>query len=749
MLATRAGQGQRNSWGQVTHGAACRGRLKRGRTLTRASAWPIPQGHTWPVRPVTLDLPYSWTLLLGLGRVVVVSCVLFLVLTRFALPGTSGRSAWEGRGWGDAVLGLSATLIAASVLGLLGLFDAASLAATLALALAGGAVLRYRRLWRRTVLHRYADLLRWTERLFPATPVAAGLAPAPAPRSQTEAEVPEGPWLTPQAGWWIAVGLASVLAAGVRLVPALAQAAPFTIRFYAHLETLKGFRVGAPVGTVEGWGVHALAMALGELARVDPALVLRCVGAVSAAAITYGVYQTARFYWGGRLGAFAGALFVAAGGPLLPLPLDRQAGAEPLMLAAALALPVFPHLAAYLGSGERRGLAVGVAGLVASGLVYPTVGALLGAVVAVYVATIGLQVAWRARRPGARPSRYRDRGLWRRMALLGGGGAVLAGLGVAYVRLVAAASGTGSFAFFDLARGLRLDTAAVGVAGALGVLVVAAPFVPGRARFADTLPRPGALLRTGGQTLAMLALWLATGAGYDGISGAAAVLLMTAVGLDLALVVTEVEARVAAVWPERWRAAMPPWSAAAGALAAGVVVITTGWSVPVPGPTVEPDGFVEAYLDVSRESLPYAWTAVGHSGTRALVAHRGRFMDYEYFLENYDPAVYDHRGPGRIPTPEVFLFTERPGAASGLAAELLPSTPDLAVRMRRWVEVYRRRPDQAGALGVFYQDSRVTVYRVARPAPTLLDLGPDADSPARRPVLASAPGRRPPHAPQP
>ena len=698
---------------------------------------------------MTLDLPYSWTLLIGLGRVVVVACVLFLVLTRVALPGTSGRSAWEGRGWGDAVLGLSATLIAASVLGLLGLFDAASLAATLALALAGGAVLRYRRLWRRTLLLRYADVLRWVERVLPPAPVAAGLAPAPAPRPEPRAEAPEGPWLTPQTGWWLGVGLASVLAAGVRLVPSLAQAAPFTVRYYAHLETLKGLRVGRPVGTVEGWGLHALAMALGEMARVDPALVLRCVGATSAAAVTYGVYQTARFYWGGRLGAFAGALFVAAGGPLLPLPLERQAGAEPLMLAAALALPVFPHLAAYVGSGERRGLSVGVAGLVASGLVYPAVGALLAATVAVYVATIGLGVAWRTRRGGAQPSRYRDRGLWRRMTVLGAGGAVLAGLGLAYVRLVAAASGTGSFAFFDLARGLRLDAAVVGVAGVLGGLVVLAPFVPGRARFADVLPRPGALLRTGGQTLAMLALWLATGAGYDGLSGAAAVLLMAAVGLDLALVVTEVQVRAAAAWPARWRRAMPPWSAPAGALAAGVAVIATGWSVPVPGPTVEPEGFVEAYLDIDRQSPPYAWTAVGHSGTRALVAHRGRFMDYEYFLANYDPTAYDHRGPGRIPTPDVFVFVERPGAASGIAAELVPSTPDLPARLRRWVAAYAGRPDQAPGLTVFYQDDRVTVYRIGRSAPTLLDLDPDDDRPPNQTASRLHPPRRPLHSPEP
>ena len=694
---------------------------------------------------MTPDLPYSWTLLIGLGRVALVAGVTFLVLTRLALPGTTARSSWEGRGWGDAVLGVSATVVAASVLGLLGLFDTASLATALALALAGGAVLRYRKLWRRSLLQTYADALRWVERVAPPDPVVAGLADAGPGRPEPPVETARAR-LTPQAGWWVGVGVASALAMGVRLVPSLAQAAPFSVRYYAHLETLKGLRVGDPVGAAEGWGLHALALALAEMARVDPALVLRGVGAVAAAAVTYGVYQTARFYWADRPGAFLGALFIAAGGPWLPLPLDRQAGAEPLMLAAALALPVFPHLAAYVGSGGRRGLVVGAAGLAASGLVYPAVGALLMAVVAVYLATIGLQVAVRARR-GQASGRYRDRGLWRRMGVLAAGGGVLTGLGALYVRMVSSMSGTGSLAFFDIARAATFDPTPAVVAGALGALVLLAPWVPGRAAVADALPRPGALVRTGGQTLAMLALWLATGAGYDGVSGAAAVLLMAAVGLDLALVASEVRARLARAWPARWRWAAPAWTPAAGALAVGVAVIATGWSVPVPGPGVEPSGFVEGYLDVDRQSLPYAWTAVGHGGTRVLAAHRGRFMDYEYFLENYDPATYDHRGGGRIPTPDVFLFVERGAAPSTVAAELLPAGPDLAQRLRQWVAVYRARPDQAGALSVFYQDGEVTVYRVGRAAPTLLDLNADAGPASDPPVLR--PGAGPPLASRP
>ena len=441
---------------------------------SRRALWRGPARADTP--PVSLDLPYAWTLLLGLARVALVFVVSFVVLTRLTLPGTSRRSSWEGRAWGDAVLGVSATVVVATVLGVLGLFDTASLAAALGLGLAGGATLRFRKLWRRSLLESYARFLRWVERVAPPDPIVAGVGDPP---GRAEAARPSrAVRLSPRAGWWVGVGVASAVAAGIRLVPSFAQAAPFSLRYYAHLETLKGLRVGSPVGMAEGWGLHALALALSEMARVDPALVLRGVGAVSAAAITYGVYQTARFYWAGRPGAFVGALFVAVGGPLLPLPLDRQAGAEPLMLAAALAIPVFPHLASYIGSGGRRGLVVGGAGLLASGLVYPAVGVLLAAVTGVYAGTIAIQVAWRRRQPEVQArGRYRDRGLWRRMAVLAGGGLALLAVWALDVRLVSALSGAGSFAFFDAARPAPPGPAAhrrggragrVGAGGALG-----------------------------------------------------------------------------------------------------------------------------------------------------------------------------------------------------------------------------------------------------------------------------------------
>ena len=691
--------------------------------------------------------PFAWLLLLGLLRVGVVSVLAFLILPRLTLPGTTSKSAWESRAWGDAVLGVSTTLIASFLLGIAGLFDAASLTVTLLIALAVGAWLRYRRLWQRTLLLRYASLLRWIERLAPPDPVVKGLALG-LPEAGSRAASPE-PMLrwpslrrvlvrlqprTAASGWTIGLAVAAIAAIGIRIIPDLASPAPLTLRYYAHLETLKGLAVGEPVGGAGGWGVHALAMALAELARVDPALVLRGVGAVAAGALAYGVYQTARFYWSRPAGAFAGAVFVAAGGPLLPLPLDHQAGAEPLMLAAALALAVFPHVSAYLGHGSRRGITVAAFGLLACGLTHSAVGVLLGATVVVYVFTIWAQVKVRQRR-NREPLSRRDQALSRRLGMMAALGAGIGGVWRGYDALVAAAD-PGAILFFERTVPEMFGGTPGRVALVIGVLLMLAPFVPSRARYRTVLPSTGALLRTGGQMLVMWGIWVGTGGGYEGMAGAAAVLLTAGLGLGLGLLVNEVHVQLGGAIsdPERFqwlsRFALSPRyaSAAAGWAPIGLAIVLlmlsvgTGWGIPVAGEPVEPDGYVRAYHAIQSTSQPYAWTAISHRGTGILARHRGRFMDYEFFLQNYDASSYDHLGDEAIPTPDLYLFIETHPLTSDILPELMPTGEDIPARISTWVDTFSERTPDGVTVERFYEDADVRIYRISRPAPTLLEL---------------------------
>ena len=687
-----------------------------------------------------VELSYGWTLLLGLARVGLVALVSFVVCTRVALPGIRTASSVRERAWGDAVLGASTAVVVALALGVFGMFDAVSLGAVLALALAGGAWLRYRRVWRRTLLRRYARALQALERIAPPPSLVPGPSGARF-RIRPPAEAPPADRApSPTRAWTGAIAVVAVAAVVVRLLPAFAEPAPFTLRYYAGLETLKGLQVGAPTGSEAGWGLPALVLALSEMARVDPSLVLRGAGAVAVGAVCYGVSQSVRFYWGRPSGAFLGAVFVAVGGSLLPLPLDRQVGAEPLLLAAALALPVYPHVATYLATGSRRGVTVAAVGLAATGFVYPAVGALLAVSTGVQIASVVAQVLVRRRvQKQERRGAYRDRVLDRRAAvtaLFAGGTAVV---WAGYVAVLDRLSVEGSFVFFENARA---DVgAALAVAIAVGGLLVAAPLVPGREDHLRQSPRPGALIRNGLQTLAFAAVWVATGAGAEGLSGGAAALLLCAVGVGFGLLASE-----AAAWlglAHRWAAARWPRLAAVervptgvpalAALGVAVAAVGSGWGVPRTGAPVEPAGFVEGYHAVDRTSLPYAWTAVSHLGTGVRVRNRGRFMDYEYFLTTYDPATYDHLGAGAIPTPDLYVFVERGDGPTAIRDELRPPGLRHAARLRSWLRRYAARPDQAGLVSVFYEDAEVTVVRVSRPAPTLLELPPDSALARRAP----------------
>ena len=724
------------------------------------------------------ETPFAWLLLLGLLRVGAVSVIAFLVLPRLTLPGTTRGSAWEGRAWGDAVLGVSTTLIVSFLLGITGLFDAASLTVTLLIALAVGAWLRYRLLWQRTLLLRYASLLRWIERIAPPDPVVEGLAlglPGDAPSHASS--TPGWPsWRrirarvvtrlrprTASSGWTLGLAVAAIAAIGIRIIPDLASPAPLTLRYYAHLETLKGLAVGEPIGGTGGWGVHALAMALAELARVDPALVLRGVGAVAAGALAYGVYQTARFYWSRPAGAFAGAVLVAAGGPLLPLPLDHQAGAEPLMLAAALALAVFPHVSSYIGNGSRRGIAVAAFGVLACGLTHPAVGLLLGATVMVFVLTIWIQVKVRQRRTGEPISR-RDQALHRRLGVMAVLGVSIGVVWRGYDALVTSAD-PGSILFFESTVPEAFGGTPGRVAFVVGVLLILAPFLPSRARYKDVLPSTGALLRTGGQTLAMWGIWVGSGGGYEGIAGAAAVLLTAGLGLGLGLLVNEVHVQaggaIAAPDRFRWltRITLSPrhtrtvagWAPVGLAIVLLMLSVGTGWGIPVAGEPVEPDGYVRAYHAIQSTSQPYAWTAVSHRGTGILARHRGRFMDYEFFLQNYDASSYDHIGDSAIPTPDLYLFIEANPLASDILPELMPTGEDIPARISTWVETIVSRDIAGVTVERFYEDDDVRIYRISRPAPTLLELPPESPSELRprvgmdRRLMPSPPSPASPH----
>lgn len=111
-------------------------------------------------------------------------------------------------------------------------------------------------------------------------------------------------------------------------------------------------------------------------------------------------------------------------------------------------------------------------------------------------------------------------------------------------------------------------------------------------------------------------------------------------------------------------------------------------------------------------------------------------MDYEFFLQNYDASAYQHVGSGAIPTPDLYLFIEQRPLESRILPELMPSGDDIPARISNWVATFADRASEGVSVEQFYEDADVLIYKISRPAPTLLEL-PDESSPQRYPRAAS------------
>jgi hypothetical protein len=107
--------------------------------------------------------------------------------------------------------------------------------------------------------------------------------------------------------------------------------------------------------------------------------------------------------------------------------------------------------------------------------------------------------------------------------------------------------------------------------------------------------------------------------------------------------------------------------------------------------------------------MPYQWTVVSHRGTALGGMNRGRFLDYEYFFENYDPRTYRHGGKLAVPTPLLFFFIERAHEKTEIAAELSSTGRNAEQKIKSWLEIYEQ---QNHDLNVFYSDDKVVVYQL-------------------------------------
>jgi hypothetical protein len=493
----------------------------------------------------------------------------------------------------------------------------------------------------------------------------------------------------------------------VRLLPAWQHAAPFSVEYYETLQKVKQLQINQIY--TEGYrvplGLPIVAELLSLSSQVSSALLLHFLGAFSsmflAASVCYVIYRSTFSIRGGIIGAAVFGLF----GTILPLDLRHQVEADSLVLATAFALPALSFFIEFCAQLEYKSLAVALAGLFVAATVNLFVGCFT---LAGMILALGATLVFAYRLPWLHG-----------MKLL--------------ITIVTTALLAAGFLFFFTA-GLNKESLKV----ALEILLYDKHLNRYFSMYANLAPALHlACIALFGLTIFLsvfryahkavslhLLSWGLVGAtiivlvpySYNGILSyipfsQIAYLLSIVAAVTAGIAVGVIEGAVASLL-QRLRAR--EFVSVSWKFLLVTAAVCFCWLVSPPQKvtmkfTAEPDGFATSLYLIEQQYMPYQWTVVSHRGTALGGMNRGRFLDYEYFFENYDPRTYRHGGKLAVPTPLLFFFIERAHEKTEIAAELSSTGRNAEQKIKSWLEIYEQ---QNHDLNVFYSDDKVVVYQL-------------------------------------
>jgi hypothetical protein len=496
----------------------------------------------------------------------------------------------------------------------------------------------------------------------------------------------------------------------IRLVPVWNHAAPLSVEYYDTLRQTKQLQVNQILdgGYYVPLGLPALAQTLSLISQVNVALILHFLGAVSsmllAGSIAYVVYRASFSIPGAIIGASLFGLFSV----FLPMDLRSQVEADGMILASAFALPALSYLVEYFDEPSRQTFVVALAGLVAAASINLFVGfvsVIAALLIPLPVLALSFRLAW-----------LRGKKLW---LVIAAGGLFLCGI-LLFFTIGLESESTRNvlgvllydkhlnryFAMYD-----GLSTQIVQAAAALfGMMVLLSVVRYSRKSAGLQLLVWGAL---GAVSLLVIPMTLTGQIGILQFGQLAFVLaLLTAVAAgSLAGILCRAGGRLL----DRMQAKTvlaKAWSATVVAAASLLLWVYSSPPAIAFDYTAEPDGFAASIYMIEQRYMPYQWTVVSHMGTALVGMNRGRFLDYDYFCQRYDPLQYNHGVAGAVPTPVLFFFVERENEQSEIVTELATSNRESARNMNQWLAEYQKHHRD---LTIFYRDEKVVVYKIEDP----------------------------------
>lgn len=136
-------------------------------------------------------------------------------------------------------------------------------------------------------------------------------------------------------------------------------------------------------------------------------------------------------------------------------------------------------------------------------------------------------------------------------------------------------------------------------------------------------------------------------------------------------------------------------------------------------PATLPNGFFEAYYRIVSERVPYTYATVSPELDRGLAENRHFFMNYEFFLDNYGviDSLYQQyltvpraqREQRDVPPASIFLFLEKP-PYTGIQQGILYNSQNTMSDMQQWIEVFEGL--EGRNIQVYYESDDAIIYEI-------------------------------------
>jgi hypothetical protein len=507
--------------------------------------------------------------------------------------------------------------------------------------------------------------------------------------------------------WNVLLFVLIIITSYLRLKPAFLFASPFSIESYRTLEYVKYLQIKELFhdGSIVLKGLHGLLDMFFQFSRIDPEILVHTSGALMAALLTYIIYKIVYTLTKNHIaGILAASIFGIFPG-LLPTNIQQQVEANSIILGTIFFIAVLVFVSTYLNKWDKKMFYAALAGIMGILLTNVFIASMLLVAAIPMLFTLFIFNNFRQR-----TKIFYVTIIASLVLLLGSffGFIKIVDGNIILIENVKSFLTDDSFSRFALSEFLIPVELYSNLIVGIAVLLVMIGFINRRKYKGFFNTFLGLFL------IVLTLLWNGEKFGLiqvfpnDQIAFLISVLLCISVGslIDFFLfqLVTQNVKKIYQSEKAQLVYGLIILLVFAETLLFSRAVVVADFAY-----VTEPNGYVKSLHAIKNKYPAYQWTCVSHFGAKIQTKNYARYMDYLYFLKNYNPKTFNKTKQSSAPTAYLFIFVEKNKNINIVASELLPNVKNMTAKLQNWCSVYKKNHDD---MSVFYEDDEVLVYKI-------------------------------------